>query len=79
MKPKPAPGSRPGPQQPAPADKKLPHERDQSSSNETQPDTDQNARTGKRGAEDVARGIEDTTRGAEVDRIYDKSFREGED
>ena len=78
MKPKPAPGSRPDPQQ-SQAGEKLPHERDQSSSDETRPETDQNARTGKQGAEDVARGVEDTTRGPEVDQLYDKSFREGED
>ncbi|MET0509513.1 MAG: hypothetical protein ABWZ78_15255 [Burkholderiaceae bacterium] len=78
MKPKPAPGSRPDPQQ-SQAEEKLPHERDQSSSDETRPDTEQNARTGKRGAEDVARGVEDTSKAPQLDHLYDKSFREGDD
>jgi hypothetical protein len=77
MAPKEAPneGAEPGPLQ----DKGLPHERDETPSDETRPENPDNARVGKQAVEDVRRGVQDTTSAPEIDRAYGKVRRSAQD
>lgn len=76
MKQKTPPGSTPAENEAV--DNRLPHERDESSSTETRPDRQDNARKGRQGAADVERGVTDTSRGAEAQRTYDRHLRDGD-
>ena len=73
MEQKPAPGSTP--EQNEAGNNKLPHDHDESSSAETRPDREDNARKGRQGAADIERGVTDTSRGAETQRTYDRHLR----
>lgn len=76
MKQKPPPGSTP--EENEAVDNRLPHEHDESSSTETRPDRQDNARKGRQGAADVERGVTDTSRGAEAQRTYDRHLRDSD-
>ncbi len=57
----------------------LPHERDESPSDETTPENERNDELGQQAHDDARRGIQDTTSAPEIDEAYGKVSDKAED